>query len=133
MTHKPALKQTSQWLRLGRAADVPRPATENQAVLTHRILRLPTLALVAVLQACVYVPRTTQVFDPECQMVSRHMVLQEVQVAAIHGCANEACIALIVGAGIVTAASVVISGPIVVAGNIAYWFESKSPCQRVQR
>ena len=101
-------------------------------MLKHRTLRLLTLALVAVLQACVYVPKTTQVFDPECQRGSNHMVLQEVQVAAIHGCANEACIALIVGAGIITAASVVISGPIVVAGNVAYWVEKKAQCQRAQ-
>lgn len=113
-----------------------RQGAENHSVLKYRILQLLTLTLglglAAVLQGCVYVPRTTQVFDPECQRVSNHMVLQEVQVAAIHNCANEACIALIVGAGIVTAASVVISGPIVVAGNVAYWFEKKAQCQRVQ-
>ncbi|ABE45144.1 hypothetical protein Bpro_3230 [Polaromonas sp. JS666] len=120
----------------GQIPQVLRQATENHSVLKYRILQLLTLAftltLAAVLQGCVYVPRTTQVFDPECQRVSNHMVLQEVQVAAIHSCANEACIALIVGAGIFTAASVVISGPIVVAGNVAYWFEKKAQCQRAQ-
>ncbi|UUZ71311.1 hypothetical protein LP415_19790 [Polaromonas sp. P1(28)-8] len=106
-----------------------RQSAENHSVLKYRILQRLTLTLglglAVVLQGCVYVPRTTQVFDPECQRVSNHMVLQEVQVAAIHNCANEACIALVVGAGIVTAASVVISGPIVVAGNVVYWFEKK--------
>lgn len=113
-----------------------RQGAENHSVLKYRILQLSTLAstlgLAVVLQGCVYVPRTTQVFDPECQRVSNHMVLQEVQVAAIHSCANEACIALIVGAGIFTAASVVISGPIVVAGNVAYWVEKRAQCQRAQ-
>ncbi len=94
--------------------------------------RLLTVGLMAMLQACIYLPRTTQIFDPQCRVVSNHMVLQEVQVAAIHHCANQGCIALIVSAGIVTAASVVISGTIVVAGNIAYWFERESQCQRVQ-
>ena len=98
----------------------------------HRSLQLLMLGLVAMLQACMYLPRTTQVFDPECQVVSNHMVLEGVQVAAIQHCANQGCIALVVGASVFTAASVVISGTIVVAGNIAYWFERASQCQRVQ-
>jgi type III secretory pathway component EscU len=59
------------------------------------------------------------------------MVLEEVQVAAIGGCANQGCVALVVGASVVTAASVVISGTIVVTGNIAYWFERKTSCQKL--
>jgi hypothetical protein len=84
---------------------------------------------VAVLQACMYVPRTIQVFDRDCQVFANHMVLEEVQVAAIGGCANQGCVALVVGASVVTAASVVVSGSVVVAGNIAYWFERKAQCQ----
>ena len=76
-----------------------------------------------------YLPVTTQVYDPECQGVRNHMVLQEVQVAAIQHCANEGCVALIVGASIVTAASVIISGTIVVAGNVAYWIERNAHCR----
>lgn len=92
-------------------------------------LRFIALALVVFLGACVYVPRTTQVFDPECQVVENHMVLQAVQIAAIQQCTNQDCIALVVVASAVTAASVIISGTIVVAGNIAYWFERKAQCQ----
>jgi len=77
-----------------------------------------------------YLPRTTQLFDRDCQVFANHMVLEEVQVAAIGGCANQGCVALIVGASVVTAASVIISGTIVVTGNIAYWFERKSQCRR---
>ena len=90
----------------------------------------PWLALGAVtlLQACVYVPRTTQVFDRDCGVFANHMVLEEVQVAAIGGCANQGCVALVVGASVVTAASVIISGSIVVTGNVAYWFERKIQC-----
>ena len=95
-----------------------------------RINRLLALGLLALLQACVVVPRTTQVFDAECQVVANQMVLQEVQIAAIQQCANQGCIALIVGASIVTAASLVVSGTIVIAGNIAYWFEKQSLCRK---
>jgi hypothetical protein len=88
------------------------------------------LGLLVLLQGCMVLPRTTQVFDPECQVVSNHMVLETVQVAAIQQCANQGCVALIVGAGIVSAASVVISGTIVIAGNVAYWFEKQSQCRK---
>ena len=86
------------------------------------------LGLCAVLQGCVYLPRSTQVFDAECGVMVNHMVLEGGQVAAIQRCENQGCVALIVGAGIVTAATVVISGTIVVVGNVAYWFERKARC-----
>jgi hypothetical protein len=99
-------------------------------VTAHGVRWLAPGALL-LLTACVYVPRTTQVFDRDCQVFANHMVLEEVQVAAIGGCANQGCVALVVGASVVTAASVVISGTIVVTGNIAYWFERKTSCQKL--
>lgn len=88
----------------------------------------PLLALV--LGACVYVPRTVEIHDPECRIVARHMVLQEVQIAALVGCANEGCITLVVAAAATAAVSAVISGSIVVAGNTVYWFERRGQCRR---
>ena len=93
-----------------------------------RRLAFIVLGLCAALQGCVYLPRTTQVFDVECRVMVNHMVLEGGQVAAIQHCENQGCVALIVGAGIVTAATVVVSGTIVVVGNVAYWFERKSRC-----
>ncbi|MBK6555523.1 MAG: hypothetical protein IPP18_11375 [Rhodocyclaceae bacterium] len=87
---------------------------------------LPALAL----GACVYVPRTVEFIDPECKVVARHMVLQEVQIAAIMGCANEGCVTLVVAAAATAAVSAVISGSIVVAGNTVYWFERRGQCRR---
>jgi hypothetical protein len=95
--------------------------------LTKRF-RLALLLAVAWLQGCVYLPQTTEVYDRECQVVAKHLVLQGVQVAAIYNCANEGCIALVLSAGIATAASVVISGTIVIAGNVAYWLERRLNC-----
>ena len=94
--------------------------------------KFTALAAVVLLQACVFVPRTTQVFDLECRVVANHMVLQEVQLASIQRCANEGCIALIVSAGVATVASVIISGTIVVVGNIAYWFERRAGCLKTE-
>lgn len=90
------------------------------------------LGLCALLQACVYVPRTTQVYDAECKLMVNHMVLEGGQVAEIQSCQNQGCVALVVGASAITAATVIISGTIVVVGNVAYWFEKKARCREAQ-
>ena len=87
------------------------------------------MSLAALLTACVYVPRTTQVYDYECKVMANHMVLEGAQVAAIQRCENQGCVALIVSASVITAATVIVSGSIVVVGNIAYWVERKARCQ----
>jgi hypothetical protein len=91
--------------------------------------RLAALLAAASLQACVFVPRSTQVYDAQCQAVSRRLELQEVQVAAIGGCRNEGCVALVLAAGVVGAATAVVSGTIVVSGNIATWLEKQVQCR----
>jgi hypothetical protein len=91
--------------------------------------RLSLCGLALALSGCIYVPRTTQVFDPECRIMANHMVLEGAQVAAIHQCANQGCVALIVAAAAVTAATVIVSGTIVVVSNVAYWFERNARCQ----
>jgi hypothetical protein len=91
-----------------------------------RMLHLAALS--ATLQACVYVPRTTQIFDPDCRIMANHMVLEGGQVAAIQRCENQGCVALVVAASAVTAATVIISGTIVIIGNVAYWFEKQARC-----
>ena len=86
------------------------------------------LLIVVLLQGCVYVPRTTHVYDEGCRIHARQMVLELEQVGFIGGCANQGCATLLVAAGVVTAASAVVSGTIVVAGNIVYWFEKQGQC-----
>jgi hypothetical protein len=88
------------------------------------------LAVATLLQACVYVPRTTEIYDASCQIVARKMILEEVPLGNPH-CANESCVGLLVGAGITATASAVVSGSIVIAGNVIYWFEKQGQCQRV--
>ena len=95
-------------------------------------LRPFVVVLAAVLQGCVYVPRTTQAYDADCRLMVNHMVLDGGQVAAIQSCQNQGCVALVVGASIVTVATIVVSGTIVVAGNVAYWFERRARCPQAQ-
>ena len=86
----------------------------------------------ATLQACVFLPGTIGVYDPECQIVAKHMVLQEVQIAAIGDCQNRSCVEVILALGATAAASAIVSGSIVIAGNIAYWLERQSTCRRAK-
>lgn len=88
------------------------------------VLALPVLA------ACVYVPKTTTVYDAGCRVAARQMSLEAVQVASLAGCQNQGCAALLVAAGATAAASAVISGSIVIAGNVVYWFERQGRCTR---
>lgn len=83
-----------------------------------------------VLSACVYVPRTTEVYDAGCRIQSKQMTLEPVQIAHLGQCVGSGCGALLVVAGATAAASAVVSGSIVVVGNVAYWFEKQGRCVR---
>jgi len=80
------------------------------------------------LEGCIYVPRSATIYDEDCKTSARHMTLQATQLGAFSTCANQGCVALLIGAGAVTAASAVVSGSIVVVGNVAYWIEKQGNC-----
>ncbi len=93
-------------------------------------LRSAAIAVLAaaLASACVVVPVTTADYDPDCQLVTHHMVLQTVQLAEINHCANQGCEVMVIAAVGVTAASAIVSGSIAVIGNIAYWAERRAGC-----
>jgi hypothetical protein len=101
----------------------------DELPMTSRFCRWLAICLCASMQACVYLPRSTEHYDAECRLVGKHLVLEGTQVGAIQNCANQECLALVVLASVVTAATVIVSGSIVVIGNVAYWFERKIQCQ----
>jgi hypothetical protein len=82
----------------------------------------------ALFAGCVYVPRTTVVYDEGCRIEARHMTMQPVQIGALGHCQGQGCAELLVAAGAVAAASAVVSGSIVVTGNVVYWFEKQGRC-----
>ena len=92
------------------------------------VILLPALA--AVLQGCVFVPRTTEVYDADCRVSARQMVLEPIEIGPVGRCRNNECAVLLVAAGATAAASAVISGSIVVTGNVVYWLEKQGRCQR---
>ena len=86
-------------------------------------------ALLSVFVAgCIYVPRTTEVYDAQCNFAARHMTMDLYQIGAIGRCQGQRCAELLVAAGAVAAASAVVSGSIVVTGNVVYWFEKQGRC-----
>jgi hypothetical protein len=95
-----------------------------------RLLQLLAAGAVLALQACVFLPRTAEFYDAECQIAARHMELQPVQIASIGGCSNQGCAILLAASGATAAASAIISGSIVVAGNAVYWLEKQGRCVR---
>lgn len=94
--------------------------------------RRPGLVVVllaaALLAGCVYLPRTTTVYDRDCRIEARHMTMELTQVGALGRCQGQQCAELLVAAGAVAAASAVVSGSIVITGNIVYWFEKQGRC-----
>lgn len=80
------------------------------------------------LTACIYLPHTEAALDPSCGVLERKMSLTVTEVGLYGRCANEGCIALLVGAGAVSAATAVVSGSVVVVGNAVYWLEKQGRC-----
>jgi len=90
--------------------------------------RTTSAILSAALAGCIYVPRTTTVYDKDCEIEARQMTMDLQQVGQFGSCQGNQCAQLLVTAGAVAAASAVISGSIVVAGNVVYWFEKEGQC-----
>ena len=85
---------------------------------------LITLALAG----CVYIPRTTTVYDEDCRIEAKHMTMEPHQVGSLGHCQGQGCAQVLVAVGAVAAASAVVSGSIVVTGNVVYWFEKQGRC-----
>jgi hypothetical protein len=99
-----------------------------------RVLRssLALLLLPVLLAGCVFTPRAINVYDPDCQISSRQLILQAEQMPVMGHCRGEECGAMLVVFGAVSAATAVVSGSIVVVGNVVYWFEKQNQCRKVE-
>lgn len=86
----------------------------------------------ALLSACIVVPQTQTVYDPQCQVMTRQITLETTVIGGFTRCAGDGCAALLATMGFVTAASVVVSGSIAVVGNAVYWIERQGQCARPQ-
>ncbi len=82
--------------------------------------------------ACVVLPQTYEVYDPECKVMTRQVTLQAAYVGGFQHCAGEGCASMLAAAGVVTAASLVVSGSIALVGNVVYWIERQGNCKPTQ-
>ena len=99
------------------------------ATMSNRSATVAAIVLTGLLASgCVIVPITIESYDPDCRVVTRHMELKTVQVAAFNACSGQGCDAALLAAFGVTAVSAVVSGSIVVAGNVVYWAEHRATC-----
>ena len=69
--------------------------------------RLCAAAGALLLAGCVFVPRTTQVYDEACQIHARHMTLEPEVIQGLVNCSNQGCTGMLITAGVITAASAV--------------------------
>lgn len=104
------------------------PIVSMRVVCGRRGLLL--LLAVLLLQACVFVPRTVEVYDTGCQIKSKQMYVEPVVIGDFLDCSDETCARYLVALGAVAATSVVVSGSIVIVGNAVYWFEKQGRCVR---
>lgn len=91
---------------------------------------VPAAALA--LQGCIFVPRTTAVYDSACHIEAKQMTLEQAQIGSFGSCQGKGCAELLFAMGAVAAASAVVSGTIVITGNIVYWFEKEGRCALVR-
>jgi hypothetical protein len=89
---------------------------------------LVTTAAALSLAGCVVVPQTREVYDPDCGVAHKQIVLEAAVLGGFHQCAGDGCAAMMVAYGAVAAASVVVSGSIAVVGNVLYWAERRARC-----
>lgn len=90
-----------------------------------------TLCIAALaLAGCVVVPQTREVYDPDCQVHHKQIVLEAAVIGHFGSCGGDACAAAMATFGIVAVATAVVSGSIAVVGNVLYWAEKQGRCVR---
>jgi len=85
-------------------------------------------AAALMLSACIVVPQTQSVYDPDCKVMTRQVTLETAVIGGFTHCVGDGCAAMLATMGFVTAASVVVSGSIAVVGNAVYWIERQGQC-----
>jgi nitric oxide reductase large subunit len=87
-----------------------------------------TAATALVLSSCVVVPQTREVYDSDCQVTHKQIVLEAGVIGGFHHCGGDGCAVMLAAYGAVAVASAVVSGSIAVVGNVIYWAEKQGRC-----
>lgn len=89
---------------------------------------LGSIVLTAALAGCMVLPRSVSVWDEDCRVMRRQMVLSVEQVGTLGHCHNEGCAAALVAIGAVASVTAVVSGSVVLVSNMVSWIERQGPC-----
>ncbi|MCW5632382.1 MAG: hypothetical protein KIT17_03525 [Rubrivivax sp.] len=73
---------------------------------------------------------TRDVYDPDCRLMRREVVLDAAVIGQFHSCSGQQCSVLLATLGVVSAATLVVSGSLAVVGNVVYWMEHEANCRR---
>ena len=125
MTRPPEPSLASDWTVRPRVGSTSRACARP----APRPRLAATAAAATLLAGCVLVPATTATYDATCEITSRRVTLEPVQVGVFFGCQGRECGALLVAAGVAALASAVVSGSVAVVGNVVYWLEEQGQCQ----
>ncbi len=78
-----------------------------------------------ILSACAYYPKQIEVYDSDCNIKHKKLVLgKDKSNMHVGNCENEACIATL----LTIPFQALVAGSIVVAGNVIYWLEKEGTC-----
>lgn len=94
----------------------------------HHLKHFAFVAALTLLSGCIYLPRTTTIYNSQCQTQQRQMHLEPQQIGTILGCQDAGCTGALIAFGAVTAATAIVSGSIVLVGNMVYWLEERGVC-----
>ncbi len=87
--------------------------------------RLVILLCPLFLTACVYYPKQIKVYDEQCQIQHKKLVLERSKNIRLGECSDDACIASLLSIPF----QALVAGTLVVAGNVVYWFEKQGDCK----
>jgi hypothetical protein len=108
------------------------PAHGISAALPRRYRRRVRVFLTlaaALLQGCVFLPRSEVVYHEKCELHYRQLTLEAHVGQFPASCSGKDCGYLLVALGLVAAGSALVSGSIVVTGNAIYWTEMQRRCR----
>lgn len=95
------------------------------------VRKVSVLLLATFLSGCIVTTEVVERYDEDCQIHTRHVVLNSSQWGMLGECSDtRECTSKLLGAGLISATTAVVSGSVVIVGNAVYWLEKQGRCQR---
>ena len=83
------------------------------------------IGITLILSACAYYPKQIEVYDSECKINHKKLVLGKDKTnMRVGNCENEGCIANLLTIPV----QALVAGSVIIVGNIIYWLEKEGTC-----